>query len=233
MNLYAAIDATWPAAKVHRRGPWAIREGAGGGNRVSAASQEAEWSDADIGVAEAAQVALGQEPLFMVRDGEQRLDQALAARGYLIRDPVTLYAAPVAQMAAVPPKPMTTFPHWPMLEILRDIWADGGIGPGRIAVMERAEAPKCVILGRINDRAAGVAFIACHGETAMLHALHVVSEQRRNGIAVHIMRAAAAWAQDVGATQISVVVTDANKAANALYASLGMQIVGHYHYRVK
>jgi hypothetical protein len=26
-------------------------------------------------------------------------------------------------------------------------------------------------------------------------------------------------------------VTEANRPANALYASLGMEIVGHYHYR--
>jgi hypothetical protein len=47
------------------------------------------------------------------------------------------------------------------------------------------------------------------------------------------MRTAAHWAQDHGAKRFSVLVTEANTAANALYASLAMEIVGQYHYRSK
>jgi ribosomal protein S18 acetylase RimI-like enzyme len=99
--------------------------------------------------------------------------------------------------------------------------------------MARVSGPKTAILGRINDRAAGTAFVALHEQTAMLHALHVLPGQRRQGIAAHMMRAAALWAQDQGAQRFSVVVTSANTAALALYASLGMTIVGHYHYRMR
>ena len=42
-TLQAAMDATWPAAAMHRAGPWMLRNGAGGGKRVSAATAEAEW----------------------------------------------------------------------------------------------------------------------------------------------------------------------------------------------
>ena len=103
----------------------------------------------------------------------------------------------------------------------------------RIAVMERAEGSKTTVLGRVNDRASGAAYIAIHGKTAMLHALHIVPDQRRQGSAVKMMRNAAHWAQDQGAQCFSVLVTDANGPAGALYASLGMEIVGHYHYRSK
>jgi ribosomal protein S18 acetylase RimI-like enzyme len=48
-----------------------------------------------------------------------------------------------------------------------------------------------------------------------------------------MMRKAAAWAQDHGAKRFLVLVTAANAEANALYSSLGMRIVGHYHYRSK
>ena len=42
-------------------GPWAIRDGAGGGKRVSAATAEGDWHDADLDLAEAAMAALGQD----------------------------------------------------------------------------------------------------------------------------------------------------------------------------
>ena len=61
-------------------------------------------------------------------------------------------AGPVSGMAA--------FAHWPPLAIACDLWAEGGIGPARLAVMDRVEGAKSVILGRANDRASGVAFVA-------------------------------------------------------------------------
>ena len=230
-DLFAVSEATWPAAARHKAGAFTVREGRGGGQRVSAATAGAAWTEADIDAAEAKQAALGQPPLFMIRDGETALDAALAARGYRIKDPVNVYEAAVATLASEPASPMAGFPIWPPLAIMRDIWAEGGIGPERVAVMERATGPKTAILGRVNDRASGAAFIAGHGDTAMLHALHIVPDRRRQGSAVKMMRKAAHWAQDQGITRFSVLVTAANQPANALYASLGMRIVGHYHYR--
>lgn len=230
-DLTFLLDATWPPAAARTVGPWCIREGRGGGKRVSAATAEGPWAEADIAAAETAQRALGQAPLFMIRRGEAALDAALAARGYRVVDPVVVYHAPVADLATQPPPPISTFCLWPMLQIMRDLWAEGGIGPGRIAVMDRAAGPKTAILGRVNDRAAGVAFVAGDGTAAMLHALHVVPDQRRQGIAVKMMRAAAFWAQDQGVSDLFLAVTEANAGARALYASLGMAIVENYHYR--
>ena len=229
--LQAAMDATWPAAAMHRLGPWMLRDGAGGGKRVSAATAEGDWAEADIAQAEDAMAAMGQDKLFLIRASDGDLDAALQARGYRVVDPVVAYAAPVADLAATPPAHMTAFPHWPPMEIARALWADAGIGPGRLAVMARADAPKCVILGRAGDRAAGVAFVAMDGKTAMLHALEVAPALRRQGSAYNILRAAAVWAQSEGAEQLALVVTEANDAARRLYASLGMVIVGQYHYR--
>ncbi len=229
-DLFAVTEATWPAAAVHNAGPFLVREGRGGGQRVSAATAEGSWSVADIDAVEVMQNGLGQHPLFMIRPGDEALDAALAARGYAVKDPVALYEAPVADLLGEI-RPLSAFTIWPPLAIMRDIWAEGGIGPGRIAVMERAEGPKTAILGRVRDRAAGSAYVAIHGKTAMLHALHIVADQRRQGSAVNMMRKAAEWAQDHGAERFSVLVTQANDAANALYASLKMQVVGQYHYR--
>jgi len=117
--------------------------------------------------------------------------------------------------------------------IMTDLWAEGGIGPGRIDVMTRAPGPKTGILARQADRAAGCAFVARDGCVAMVHALEVAPQLRRKGAAANMMRAAARWALDNGADYLAVVVTAANAAANALYSDMGMTPVGRYHYRIR
>lgn len=228
-QLFAAMEATWPPAHSWRLGPFCLRDGAGGGKRVSAASLEAPFTAADLDAAEAAMAA----PLFLLRPGDEALDSALQARGYRVVDPVVAYAAPVDALASAAPAHMTTFPHWPPMEIARALWADGGIGAARLAVMDRVVGAKCAILGRSNDRASGVAFVGCDGTVAMLHALEVAPTLRRQGSAHNILRAAAVWAQDQGADTLALVVTEGNVAARGLYTSLGMTVVGQYHYRQK
>ena len=56
--LAQVMEATWPAASVVRLGPWAIRDGKGGGKRVSAATAETAWQPDDIAQAEGAMLAL-------------------------------------------------------------------------------------------------------------------------------------------------------------------------------
>jgi GNAT superfamily N-acetyltransferase len=175
--------------------------------------------------------ALGQTPLFAIRQGDDLLDQALQSRGYRVVDPVVAYAADCAHLADPPPSPMSAFAHWPPLAICADLWAEGGIGPERLAIMHRVEGAKCAILARMNDQPTGVAFVAINGTTAMLHALEVRVRARRQGSAHNILRAAAGWAQQNGANRLALVVTVANTAARGLYASMGMEVVGQYHYR--
>jgi len=230
-ELLAVLEASWPPAATSRAGPWRIREGRGGGQRVSAATAEEPVTEADIPQAEAAMRALGQRPLFMLRPGDEALDAALAARGYTSRDATNLYACPVTTLAE-PPPPVSGFTLWPPLAIMEDLWAEGGIGPERLAVMHRAAPPKTGIIGRTRDRAAGTAFVAIHAGTAMIHALEVAPELRRAGTARNIMRLAALWAQDHGARHFALAVTAANAAGNALYSGLGMTHVAGYHYRV-
>lgn len=172
----------------------------------------------------------GIRPLFQLGPGQAPLDAALAARGYRIVDPVVIYLGSLTSLSPKAP-PMTTFPHWPPLGIAMDLWAEGGIGPERIAVMHRVQGQKSAILARNNDRAAGVAFVAVAGSIAMLHALEVTPVLRRKGSARHILQAAVGWAMLHGATDLGLAVTSANAAARALYASFGMTVVGHYHYR--
>jgi ribosomal protein S18 acetylase RimI-like enzyme len=226
--LAEVMEATWPPATRQSVGPFTLRDGAGGGKRVSAASCDGPFTTAELDAVEAAMA----QPLMLIRAGEEELDAALDARGWRIVDPVVAYATPVAALAADLPG-LTAFPHWPPLEIARSIWAEGGIGPARLAVMERVRGPKTALLGRIDDRPAGVVFVACHGPEAMLHALEVRAAYRRQGLAGNLVVAAANWAAEAGATRLSLVVTRQNAAARALYARLGLEVVGEYHYRMK
>ena len=227
-RLYQVIDHTWPAARLWTEGGWTLRDGQGGGKRVSAATIAAP--EADIAQAEASMRAMGQRPLFMIRSGDDPLDTELAARGYAIVDPVNLYVAPVAQLTDVPIPRVTAFDIWEPLAIMLEIWAKGGIGPERIQVMHRAKT-KTAILTRWNEMPGGVAFAAIHDGVCMVHAVEVLEHQRQQGVAKWLMRRAAFWAERQGADRLAVLCTKANVGANRLYQSLGFAHVGDYHYR--
>ncbi|MBT0957347.1 GNAT family N-acetyltransferase [Alphaproteobacteria bacterium KMM 3653] len=228
-RIYDAIDATWPPAEAQSIGDWTVRRGAGGGSRVSAATTTNEA--ADIAQMEQAQTALGQTPLVMVRQGQTTLDTALQGAGYTVKDPVRAYAIKAADLAQDPPKVTAFIVQGAPLTAQKEVWTLDGIGADRLAVMDRCAQPKCTVMGRYKDRPLGTAYLAADGDLAMLHALVVAPAARRQNLARHMMWAAASWAQDQGATWLSVVVTKANAPANGLYTSLGMSPVGDYHYR--
>ena len=230
-KLSEVCEATWPPASRQHLGAWTVREGQGGGNRVSAATEDWPVTDADLPAAEKAMRALGQEPLFQIRTGEEKLDALLDAHGYIVTDPVNLYAIPVAELLNDPLPPGAVYTMWPPLELMRELWAEGGVGEARQAVMERAPEPKAGILVRVGDYPGGAGFVGLYDGIAMVHALHVVPAQRRQGAGTLMLRAAAQWAAENGADVLSLIVTQGNHAANPLYANLGMRLVGHYHYR--
>ena len=229
--LFAALDGTWPAAHYTRHGPWLLRAGQGGGSRVSAATAEGMVEEADLAEAETAMSAMGQSPLVMVRPGDGPLDALLERRGYAVKDPVIAYACPVRHLTDVTLPRVTVLPVWEPLAIMREIWEEAGIGPARLAVMERAKGPKTGLLARYNDKPGGTGFVALHHGVAMLHALEILPHQRQQGLGKWMMRAAAHWAAEHGAHTLAVVCTRANDGANALYSALGLSVVGQYHYR--
>ncbi|MCV3271631.1 GNAT family N-acetyltransferase [Roseobacter sinensis] len=231
-DLFAVSDATWPAAAYRPVGPWVLRDGQGGGKRVSATSATEAARPDDIALAEADMAARGQSLLFTLQPKDAEIDTALADRGYEVVDPTNLWIAPIDRLTDLPVPRVTAFCIWEPLAIMEEIWAKGGIGPARLAVMARA-AEKTGILARWNERPAGAAFAAIHEDVCMVHAVEILPEQRRQGVASWVMRAAAFWAAARGARHISVLCTQANEGANRLYSSLGFETVGQYHYRHK
>ena len=232
-DILTALEETWPAAARRTTGPWIIRYGQGGGKRVSAATPNSDWTQADIQTAEAAMHDLGQTPLFMITDQDQGLDQALADAGYDIVDPVNIYSTSADTLTTELPPKVSMFSVWPPLAIEIDIWSEGGISDARVNVMKRVQGPKISILARWNDHPAGVGFAALHGKNAFVHAVEIRSTQRQQGVATWLMKQAAFWAAEQGASRLNVACTKANVAANALYRSIGMRVVGEYHYRMK
>lgn len=227
------MEGTWPPAKTFDLGPWTIRDGAGGGKRVSAATVNHALTKEDIPPAEQAMVKLNQPPLFMIRPGDEALDAELQARGYRVIDPVSLYSCPVQTLLDTTAGPTTSVDIWPPLEIMKNIWETGGIGPARLAVMHRAKGPKTAILERTMDSAAGCAYVAIHNGIAMIHSVEVLPDFRRQGIGTKLLRSAALWAKQKNAQRFALAVVDANKPANSLYVGLGMAVAGRYHYRIR
>ena len=233
-RLYQVNDATWPPAGMRRLGPFTLRRGADGGQRVSSASLWKDgFKDEDIDAAEQAMVAMGQPRLFMIRDNDQALDAALDARGYFIKDPVTLFAGPSARLAEHDPKGLAVIGASEPMAVMAEIWETGGIDQGRLDVMRRAANPKACFLGRTEDQPSGVAYVGCDNDIAMMHALEILPEMRRKGLALQMMGAAGAWALRNGAKTFSLVVLSRNDAACGLYEKLGMVKIATYHYRKK
>ena len=232
-TLFEVCEHSWPAAHQERVGPWIIRDGQGGGQRVSAATVESTFDQSDLARAEQAMQDLGQTRLFMVRDGETELDAMLEANGYAIKDPVNMYACPISNLTDVEIPRVTAFTIWEPLRIMLDIWASGGIDAARIDVMLRSSCPKTALLARWNEQPSGAGYVAIHKGIAMVHALEIVAHQRGMGVGKWMMRRAAVWASQQNATHMSVICRQANDAANGLYTSLGMTLIGKYHYRIK
>lgn len=235
-DLFLVIAATWPPSSSQTVGPFTVPAPDPGGNRVSAARLTDPTArsvrEEELDQAEAVMTAQARAPLFQILDTQTELSDALNARGYIARDHTDLMVIKSASLAAIPP-PVTAFDIWPPLAIQIEVWEAGGIDAPRRAIMDRATCLKTTLFGRITDKPAGAAFIGLHGNTAMLHALEIAPVARRKGLAVHMMRLAAKWAEDNGAEWLSILVTQQNKAAQGLYASLGMQPVGTYCYREK
>lgn len=232
--LLAALDATWAPAAREPLGGWIVRRGLGGGSRVSSV-----WPEGDPGMSLAAAIdaaaaiqrGWGQRPLFQIGPGDDALDAALAARGWEAFDACEMLAAPAAQVAAQGTGGLMAVRVRAPLAALDALWAEGGVGPARRAVMARTPAPKETFLLRAQDRPAAAVFVAAHGQVAMLHALHVAAPLRRAGVGAAATAAAARWAEAAGAATLALAVTLANAPARALYRRLGFAPVCGYHYR--
>lgn len=229
-GLNAAFDATWPAAEYARAGGLVVGRGNGGGRRVGSARRHGPVSEDDLAQALALQRDWGQRPQVCVMDDDAELIGFCDRAGLRRHTPAVLMQAPLPALTDRPIPPVTAFAVWPPMAIQRDLWALGDIDAARLAVMARVQGPRAALLGRMSDRAAGVGFVAIHGPVAMVHALVVLPDFRRQGMAGWLMRRAALWAQEKGADRLALAVGRENEGAVALYAAMGFAEVAGYAY---
>ena len=55
---------------------------------------------------------------------------------------------------------------------------------------------------------------------------------RGEGMGKFVMQKVGSWAYQMGAESVVALCTEKNYSANILYKSLGMQVIGKYHYRL-
>ncbi|MBL4750627.1 MAG: GNAT family N-acetyltransferase [Amylibacter sp.] len=229
-DLFDALDATWAPLALHTHDGWIIREGAGGGQRVSAATPLIDTQNHKISSAVDKMASLGQLPLFMIRNTNTALDTELQDLGYKVVDPVVILIAPTAELLKNPLHKMQTVHTLNTPDTnAKNIWAAGGIDQGRLNVMARVKGPKTIL----SADGMGVAFAATHNNIAMIHAVEVASNHRRKGVANAMMYKAFEWAKDQECTWIAILTVRANIPARTLYENLGMEKAAAYHYRLK
>lgn len=229
-ELFEAVDATWAPRSFLKQDGWLIREGAGGGKRVSATTLLSDIDTTEINSAVTKMKSLGQTPLFMIRKTDTELDAVLNAEGYKIIDPVVILVGQTQKLARTPPEET-----YSIVELnapndnAKAIWAAGGIDQGRLNIMARVKGAKSILFA---DQM-GVAFAAAHNDVAMIHAVEVATEYRRKGVANALMYKAFRWAKDQNCKWTAVLTVKENIPARTLYQNLGMTETAAYHYRIK
>ncbi len=231
-SIFETIDLTWPAEEFHELPEWKLRKSLKGGKRVSAATVNGKSGIPDIQFVENTLAEWYQDKLFLIKAGENSLDEALKSRGYCIADPTNIWSISSEALSMHQIPPVTAFSIFPPLAIQREIWTANGIDSSRIEIMDRVKTPKTTIFGRINAKPAASAFVAVANKIAMVHALVVDHKYQRQSMGKFVMRKVGAWAHQQGAESVVVLCTKQNQSANNFYKTLGMQVIGEYHYRL-
>ena len=231
-SIFDTIDLTWPAEEFLELPEWKLRRSLKGGKRVSAATLIKKSGIPNIKFVENTLADWCQDKLFMIKAGENSLDEALEKRGYCIVDPTNIWSISSEALSIQQIPPVTAFSIFPPLAIQKEIWTANGIDASRIKIMDRVKTPKTTIFGRINAKPAASAFAAVVNKIAMVHALIVDQKYQRQGMGKFVMQKAGAWAHQQGAESVAALCTKHNQSANNFYKILGMQVIGEYHYRL-
>lgn len=230
--IFEVIDLTWPAEEFHELSRWKLRKSLKGGKRVTAATSNETPAISDIEFAEDKMTSWRQEKLFMIRPDQNNLDEALKRRGYRFIDPTNIWSISSKTLSLQQVPPVTAFSIYPPLAIQRELWMANGLDPSRMEIMDRVKTPKTTIFGRISAKPAASAFAAVGHKTAMVHALVVDLKCQRQGMGKFVMQKVGDWAYHMGAENVVALCTKENQSANCFYKSLGMHLIGGYHYRL-
>lgn len=230
----------WRGLQEERLGDWLLRAGGGFTGRANSAlplgspglelptafDRIRDWyADRDL-------PAILQVPLPLRSDVDVELERA----GWTPYNLTHILTATVADLLRLTP----TRPDLPPVRHAAGPspdWLDtyhyrgSALPPGAAAVMLRGNAPTFASVeegGRTTAVARGVVDEGWLGVTAVT----VRDDQRRRGLATHVMRALGEWAAERGATQVYLQVAVENTPALAMYAGQGFTCHHDYRYRV-
>jgi N-acetylglutamate synthase len=236
-DIDLATIRTWPAAITEQRDGWHYCAASGVTGRVNAV-WPIDWSGADIDAAitdvEAWYAAHNLPPRFKLTDGAYApsdLTDHLTRRGYEAVNPTLIMTASLSSEPGHH-EGVTLSPTLPALfdQALRDSTPDPDDLEERRSIARRLPQP-CVFALRERDvRAVATGASAIADKLAGVFLMRTVPEARRQGHALHILRALMQWASENGATHAFLQVDADNAPAIALYEHEGFATLSTYRF---
>jgi GNAT superfamily N-acetyltransferase len=158
------------------------------------------------------------------------LDERLAARGYVIHDPVTTLIKSVERIDQPADVVLRENPSEGWMSVyLSNVTPDRR--PFAADILARVPGPR-VFAEVLRDGAVCATALGVFFEnTVIAECVGTAAAARRQGAAAAVMRALEAWAGSQGAHTIGLQAVTTNAPAQGLYASLGYTAAGTYHYR--
>lgn len=231
----AAVRA-WPAGETRDVDGWLWRFSGGGSQRANSVSAlHYRGKDVERTIDEIEQLyrAHGAPVRFQVGfplSEPEDLDARLAARGYVIHDPVTTLVKPVQPVAMPEDAVLGALPSKGWMQVyLSNVTPDRR--PFAAAILARVPAPRVFAEIIRKGETLATALGVLHEGAVIAECVGTSASARRQGAASAVMSALEAWGGTQGARTIGLQAVTTNMPAQGLYAALGYTAAGTYHYR--
>jgi len=232
------VDEAWPAPGRVVTGGWVLRYAGGVTKRANSVLPLGDVPDMDRAIAEAERfyAGVGLPCVFSIGAGAtEGLDAELSRRGYRRTGPTLIMAIRLADVRSAA-EPAGVEPD-PSEDWLRTWWQTEGIGHrAHDRIPPRAWAERIltgVRAGYLHLPEGAVGRAVPQDKWLGIYCMAVAPHARRRGLGTSVLRTLLAWGRTQGAVYGYLAVTEANRAARALYEREGFTVVGRYHYRVK
>lgn len=166
----------------------------------------------------------------------ERLDSLLAGRGYRRESPMSLLAAPTAQVRtqAPPAAPRVRLDDRPTRAWF-EAWlaVHGGDPRAERDLLDRVTRPGAYVSALVGDDVVGVGRAVADTGWAGVFGMATLPQARGRGAAGTVLTALADWAAGYRADRMYLQVERDNVAAVRLYRRTGFGEVCDYHYRTR
>lgn len=231
----------WPAFHCEKLGGWILRATNGVTRRANSVFPYGDPLANDV--EEAIQRIVGFYndraiiPRFQMTAVSQpvNLDEILAKLGFAVELAVAIRVTSIEQLASIEPSVPVKIRARPDLAWLRTYIVGNSYDQASVeirkAIVERIAQKKAFATAAIDGKIAGVGLGVVERGWLGLFAIATLEQHRRQGVAMSINRALAAWASKQGAIRAYLQVFVGNISGLALYRSLGFAETYRYWYR--